>query len=221
MNKIKCPNCGTYNLSTDESCVDCGAPLYPDGTNISIKSGPEDKKPEHPASKFKTPKPIIFVMAVVVLVVIIGVGTACYNSGKQATRNAISTGLDSELADKQTYNSNLQEYIDKKDSYDAEIASMQSDIAALSSQAETIRKSMIPNGKGVKLPAGQFIVGKDIPAGRYKVTGTSNFMIDGSTDVNTILKGPDDDLGVSSYVCTLSDGDSIKAEGADTFTPIS
>lgn len=73
--------------------------------------------------------------------------------------------------------------------------------------------------KPIHLPAGQFIVGRDIRPGRYQVFGESNFFVhgpDGELKVNTILG----DNGNGSYVCELSDGDSIQAESSVTFQPL-
>lgn len=73
--------------------------------------------------------------------------------------------------------------------------------------------------KPVRLPAGQFIVGRDIRPGRYQVSGDSNFVVrgpDGDLKVNTILGSN----GNESYVCDLQEGDSIQAESSVTFQPL-
>lgn len=73
--------------------------------------------------------------------------------------------------------------------------------------------------KPVRLPAGQFIVGRDIRPGRYQVYGDSNFVVrgpDGELKVNTILGSN----GNESYVCDLQEGDSIQAESSVTFQPL-
>lgn len=162
----------------------------------------------------------VFAVVVVAIVIFSIAYSAGESYGKSMERDFISSGLDSELSEKQQYESNLEKYIKYKDSYDSELSSDQAVLDSITSQADAMKKSLTQNGKPITLPAGKFVVGKDIPSGRYNVTGTSNFMVDGSTDVNTILKGPDCTIGVSEYVCTLSDGDSIDAHGSDTFTPV-
>ncbi|MEI7577232.1 MAG: hypothetical protein WCK51_10080 [Armatimonadota bacterium] len=70
-----------------------------------------------------------------------------------------------------------------------------------------------------ELPAGRFTVGSDIQGGRYRVTGSSNFVVrtsDGDLKVNTILG----DSGNDSYVCRLDDGDEIQAESRILLYPL-
>ena len=77
-------------------------------------------------------------------------------------------------------------------------------------------------GQPISLQAGQFIVGKDIPAGRYNVSGSSNFIVhDGFTGrikVNTILGYGY--VGDGDYICTLDNGDEINNHAPSTLTPI-
>lgn len=77
-------------------------------------------------------------------------------------------------------------------------------------------------GQPISLQAGQFIVGKDIPEGRYNVSGSSNFIVhDGFTGrikVNTILGYGY--VGDGDYICTLDNGDEINNHAPSTLTPI-
>lgn len=76
-------------------------------------------------------------------------------------------------------------------------------------------------GQPITLPAGQFVVGNDIPAGRYNVSGSSNFFVyssSGRLKVNTILGNGY--VGRGDYVCTLDTGDNIENHARTTFTPI-
>ncbi|HWT26420.1 MAG TPA: hypothetical protein VN131_00640 [Mobilitalea sp.] len=75
-----------------------------------------------------------------------------------------------------------------------------------------------------KLKTGVFTVGKDIPAGRYVITGDryGNLFIkdpSGLTYTNEILGGGD--LGVDSVTTDIHDGDTIQIQGVKnvTFTP--
>lgn len=76
------------------------------------------------------------------------------------------------------------------------------------------------------LPAGYFLVGKDIPADRYKITtnGTrgSNLFVynkEGKTVVNTIISSRSGH-GVSEYVVALSDGMMIEANDTFLYIPV-
>lgn len=217
--KIKCPNCGTYNWKFQEKCDDCGAKISLEDNLASQGSATP------PPKNYKTALYVTLAISIISIWVFASVAYSIGSaSGTANERRNIASGLDSELADKKAYESNLTEYIVHKDSYDAELASEQATLSAISAQADALKKSLTPNGSPLKLPAGVFTVGKDIPAGRYSATGSSNFAVytaSGSLKVNTILSAnPDDQVEVSSYVCSLDDGDVIKAEGSDTFTPV-
>ncbi|MEV2915405.1 hypothetical protein ABND93_22150, partial [Paenibacillus larvae] len=67
--------------------------------------------------------------------------------------------------------------------------------------------------------------GKDIPAGRYKVTKAgregSNFIVmsaSGKLKANTIID--DGSFGVSEYLATIESGDILDCEASFKFTPI-
>jgi hypothetical protein len=76
--------------------------------------------------------------------------------------------------------------------------------------------------KPITLDAGRFVVGKDVPAGRYKVTprgAGSNFVTydtSGVPDVNTILGSN----GVPSYTFAVDDGYIIESEEPVTLTKV-
>jgi peptidoglycan hydrolase CwlO-like protein len=75
-------------------------------------------------------------------------------------------------------------------------------------------------GKPKKLGAGTFIVGRDIPTGRYEVTPDgrgSNFFVNDGAKVNTILG---DAWDTPSYTFFAEDGDEIKTEEPVTLTPV-
>ena len=99
-------------------------------------------------------------------------------------------------------------------SLDASLSAKRSELESLTGKMDKVRHQPI------ELPAGEFVVGRDIRPGRYTVTGDSNLFVtgaDGEHKVNTILGGQ---YGVERYVCQLEEGDQIKAEGADTFYPM-
>ncbi len=80
------------------------------------------------------------------------------------------------------------------------------------------------SAKRTTLNTGTFMVGTDIPEGRYVITadGSGNLFIYDSTGlpyINEILGG--EDLGVKSVTTDISEGDKIEISGIDkvTFTP--
>ncbi|MYL62130.1 hypothetical protein GLW07_02045 [Bacillus hwajinpoensis] len=80
------------------------------------------------------------------------------------------------------------------------------------------------NEEPIKLTAGQYIVGSDIPEGRYQVTnigeGTNFFVYDpsGLPKVNTILG--DSIVGTGDFVFFTSDGDMIETLGPVKLIPV-
>ena len=219
-NDIKCWHCGTYNPPGSERCSKCGALLSPDAPNGDAARSTNLRAKE----TVLTPKRNLYISIAIELVLIVIFSAGFYSSGLDAAKNNAGAELESineELAGKQQYVSNLNAYIEKKDSYDSDMASMQSALNAVSSQTEALKNAMKQTGSPIKLPAGQFTVGKDIPSGRYSVTGDGNFYVDGKNDVNTILSDKDDGLFVSKYICTLTDGDRVETNSATTFTPVS
>ncbi|PKH10156.1 hypothetical protein CXF70_11425 [Planomicrobium sp. MB-3u-38] len=75
----------------------------------------------------------------------------------------------------------------------------------------------------IQLSAGTFIVGQDVPPGRYKaepVGRGSNFQTyddSGSIDVNTILGGT---YGEAEYIFYVFDGYIIENHSTATLTPV-
>lgn len=145
------------------------------------------------------------------------------NADLGGTLEALRNGKD-KLARLEKYEENIaklrgvmqkcQEEVDKLEpklaSKKADLAQITAEVKAMDGRAEVLRRSP------VELPAGQFVVGRDIRPGRYAVVGESNFIVNGGQKVNTILgRG-----GVDQYVCDLEDGDQIQIEGADRFYPI-
>ena len=110
------------------------------------------------------------------------------------------------------------EYLSKQ----TELEQLKNEVAAKSTELEQLKTGIVQAQEAPKhLPAGYFTVGTDIPAGRYSVSGKSNFFLysaGGDLKVNTILGGGR--WGEESYVCYLNDGDIIKANSACTYTPV-
>ncbi|MFE8697932.1 hypothetical protein ACFYKT_16445 [Cytobacillus sp. FJAT-53684] len=100
-----------------------------------------------------------------------------------------------------------------------DIESKKSELASVSGQIKE------KQGAPKKLSAGTFIVGKDIPAGRYKVTPVgrgSNFAVYDSTGniiENTIISSIPDH-GVPEFIVYLDEVNIIKNHSPFLFTPI-
>ncbi|WP_339147953.1 MULTISPECIES: hypothetical protein [unclassified Sutcliffiella] len=113
------------------------------------------------------------------------------------------------------------------ESLNADLASLKEEIAVKQSELDTIVGGIKEKKDAPKiLPAGYFVVGVDIPSGRYKVTtnGTSgsNFVVygsNGSLEVNTIISNRND-FGVKEYVVWLSDGMIIDASDTFKYVPV-
>lgn len=128
------------------------------------------------------------------------------------------TSLEGQLS---TLNGQIDTKKKESDSLDATIQSKNAQIASLD---QTIK---VKQEAPVQLPAGQFVVGKDIKAGRYKVVAVgrgSNFQVydsSGQNVVNTIIYNDNSEgLGVSEYVTLLSDGYVIDAHSAFKYIPV-
>lgn len=92
---------------------------------------------------------------------------------------------------------------------------MQAKIDALQQQYDQAK------GQPIQLPAGEFIVGKEVPAGRYVISGSSNFQTydtSGSIDINTILGNSE--VGRGDYHGYLIDGYIIRNAAPATLTPV-
>lgn len=75
--------------------------------------------------------------------------------------------------------------------------------------------------KPITLPGGNFIVGKDLPEGRYKITTTTSsmnyFVNDG--EVNIIL-GTESGFAEPTYTLDLYEGDKIEQGSSVTYTKL-
>lgn len=128
---------------------------------------------------------------------------------------------------------NKTENENKVKELDEQISSKSSQISSLDSTINTKKNELsslesaikVKKEAPVELPAGQFIVGKDISPGRYKVLPIgrgANFMVydsSGNNVVNTIIYSSSD-LGVSEYVTLLSDGYIIDAHSPFKYVPV-
>ena len=151
---------------------------------------------------------------------IIGVNKAAASSAAQELLSANSEytqlkkekdGLEQDLKDASSTLSQASEIeavlSEKQDAIgekDAQIAAKESELEKL--DGEVVKAK----GNPLSMPSGDYTVGTDIPAGRYRASGSSNFVVYsriGRLKVNTILG--DSAVGDGDYVCTLETGDSV------------
>ena len=125
-------------------------------------------------------------------------------SQKDSLTQEITT-LDTELTTKKTESDTLSDDIESKNK---EIEKLEKGIITLKSEPRN-------------LPAGDFKVGADIDAGRYRVTPSSsagvsgNFFVNDGMNANVILGN--DSYSVNEYIVTLSEGDRINQTLPVTF----
>lgn len=241
MDKIKCPKCGVYNDPNSTTCSECGAALEKPIANVS----------QHAAQKSDgffdgTPPKVLVAFSAVIICGCTLFSLIFYNAGKSTkysatiakavasqrlTADSDYAALQSNISAAQNTQSDLNDYKSHKSALDSQFSSEKNEASSLavaisSKQSELNQLSgKVAAAKGAPktLPAGDFIVGQDIPAGRYKVTGSSNFFVhtaDGDGKVNTILGDGSDGLSVTEYVCQLDNGDQIEEHSATTFTPV-
>ncbi len=159
------------------------------------------------------------------------------------TKSEVRKGIDEEQkkldAKKEEVKTTLA-LVDNKNQLTSEIDKLSKDVEAKKGEVGKLDTDI--NGKkgelqqltdGVKakkeeprtLNAGQYIVGKDIPKGRYKATAVgrgSNFVVydskSGSPVVNTILGNSS--VGRGDYTFFTGDGDIIKTEESVKLIPV-
>lgn len=131
--------------------------------------------------------------------------------------------IDAEIAKKQGELSNKQKEIDaqisaKQDELNKKQAEVDSKQAELDKLTGEVVKAA---GDPITVSAGDYIVGTDFKAGRYKVSGSSNFVVytsSGELYINTILGSSS--VGRGDYVATLSDKMIVRCSAKTTFTPV-
>ena len=213
------------------------------------ESAPEQKIKLPKNLSFQMTKELKIVMGIS-LVIIILVGAISYRSGFNkniSTRVYSLSEQYREVADKleetktelkenenllndlKEYEKNRKELNENLKTKTAELETKNKDLEGINtqiSQKQAVLDKLngdIVQAKGqpITLPAGQFVVGNDVPAGRYNVSGSSNFFVyssSGRLKVNTILGNGY--VGRGDYVCTLDTGDNIENHARTTFTPI-
>jgi hypothetical protein len=127
------------------------------------------------------------------------------------------------VADKTSAENQIADLNKQIDSKKGEISGLDSQIKAKNDQLSSLTGQIQAKNEAPKvLPAGEFIVGKDVPASRYKAVPNgegSNFVVyssSGSLKVNTILGS----IGVNEYVFFAESGDQIKTGASVKLIPV-
>ena len=119
------------------------------------------------------------------------------------------------IDEKEKVQAELDELKKKEEKLKKSISDKESELSSITGKVKEAK------GQPKILSAGKFIVGKDLPAGRYKVVpngGMGNFFVNQGMDVNIILGSGD--FGESEYVFEAFDGDEIELTTSAKFIPI-
>lgn len=135
--------------------------------------------------------------------------------------------LDKELADgKKTIDAQLADENQKLSDAKSQLADVQGQVSTKQKQLSSLNGQILQaSGAPKTLIAGQYQVGKDIPAGRYVAhaldRGSNFFVYDssGSPTVNTIL-GTAGGIGSGDYTFFTQDGDMIETHESVRLTPV-
>jgi Skp family chaperone for outer membrane proteins len=127
------------------------------------------------------------------------------------------------VADKTSAENQIADLNKQIDSKKGEIAGLDGQIKSKNDQLASLTGQIQAKNEAPKvLPAGQFVVGKDVPASRYKAVPNgegSNFVVyssSGGLKVNTILGS----IGVCEYIFYAESGDQIKTEASVKLIPV-
>ncbi|KIL46427.1 hypothetical protein KP77_25540 [Jeotgalibacillus alimentarius] len=128
--------------------------------------------------------------------------------------------------DRETLSKEVKELTDNLESKQSQVAGLDETIDTKKAELSTVNERIkAAEGGPIELPAGKFVVGKDLPVGRYKVEPIgrgSNFATydnEGYLDVNIILSA-DSSIGVSEYVTYMLADYLIESDTPAIYTPV-
>jgi len=152
-------------------------------------------------------------------------------NGKEASVESLNKEIKTLEAKKQSISKENKEALDvvkKRDSIEADVKKLDSKYKALQKKVTEKEdlldrltvKMIMTKSKPIVLGAGQYVIGKDIPAGRYRASNVgegSNFIVtsgEGDLKVNTILgsSGEENYMFFGETGDNLETGSSIKLE---------
>lgn len=152
-----------------------------------------------------------------------------YNSNKKKY-DAELTGLQQKIDDKNKELSETDTTLKNEQAkIDAQISAKQNELNKKQAEVDSKQAELDKltgevvkaAGDPITVSAGDYIVGTDFKAGRYKVSGSSNFVVYTSSRelyINTILGSSS--VGRGDYVATLSDKMIVRCSAKTTFTPV-
>jgi septal ring factor EnvC (AmiA/AmiB activator) len=140
----------------------------------------------------------------------------------EKNQNTIDEAMDI-IENKESIQNEINDLKRKLSSSEVELSKLSAHIEAKESELAAVTGELREKVEAPKqLSAGQFIVGKDIPSGRYKAVpvgqGSNLFVygLDGMSVVNTILG----DHGVPEYVFFAEEGYIIETRAPAKFIPV-
>ncbi|WP_242688423.1 hypothetical protein [Bacillus sp. Cs-700] len=140
-------------------------------------------------------------------------------------KDGVSADIDKLKKERETAKKELSELKDDVKAKKDEVSKLDDTIKEKKKEIDQLEDTIVKkNEEPIKLTAGQYIVGGDIPEGRYQVTnigeGTNFFVYDpsGLPTVNTILG--DSIVGTGDFVFFTSDGDMIETLGPVKLIPV-
>lgn len=117
------------------------------------------------------------------------------------------------ISEKDNESTKLEEIKKEITAKNEESNSITAEIDKMNKELERLTKGVATaKAEPRSIPAGEFEVGKDIDAGRYRITSTNgrngNFFINNGSDANIIIGS--DNFGTPEYITTLDSGDTIE-----------
>ncbi|MBP1950314.1 coiled-coil domain-containing protein [Virgibacillus litoralis] len=141
--------------------------------------------------------------------------------------------IEEKVAKNQDELDKLQELASNRDGLETDISQAENTLSTIKQNIESkteelqslTGKLQKAEGKPLKLEAGHYVVGNDLPIGRYKITptqGSGNVFIDSGSGEGKVSEtlGPNPDYHLSSYVFFAENGDTMELNVPVTFTPV-
>ena len=140
-------------------------------------------------------------------------------------KESITANIETLKKDQETNKKAINKLKDEVKAKKGEVSKLDDTIKTKKKEIDKLEDTIVRKSKEpIQLTAGQYIVGSDVPAGRYQVTnigeGTNFFVYDssGMPTVNTILG--DSMVGTGDFVFFTSEGDMIETLGPVKLIPV-
>ncbi|WP_347548593.1 hypothetical protein ABFG93_13745 [Pseudalkalibacillus hwajinpoensis] len=140
-------------------------------------------------------------------------------------KDTLTTEIESLKNEQEKSKKDLSKLDEEIKAKQGEVSELNDTIKAKKVELDKLEKTIVSKGEEpIQLTAGQYIVGPDVPEGRYQVTnigkGTNFFVYDagGMATVNTILG--DSIVGTGDYVFFTYEGNMIETLGPVKLIPV-